>query len=87
MLAVSGILGHFFGCIPQFPGAIKDDPVAMVVLDMLGVHAHPVANTVQALLELIRGEKRQAPIRPFPADKALSLKRSGPVDGAASSPG
>ena len=74
MLAPSSVLGDRFGCISQFPGTFQDGTVAVVVLDELRVHTHPVTDSVQGILKLERREERQSSIGPLLPDVPLGLK-------------
>lgn len=86
VLAIASILGHRLGGIAQFTCTFKDNAVAVVVFNVLGVHAHPVTDPIQGLLELQGREEWQTGVRPLLADITLCLQRSRPIHRTSTSP-
>lgn len=87
MSFITRVLGYRLGRITQFPRAFKNGTVTVVVLNLFRVHAHAITDSIHRLLVLQGGEKRQTRIGPFLPDKALGLKRGGPVDRTTTTPG
>ncbi|KAL1997972.1 hypothetical protein VTN02DRAFT_279 [Thermoascus thermophilus] len=84
---VAGVLRDRPCPVSQLPRALEDGRVAPVVPGVLRAHSHPLADPIQARLELQGGEERQATTGPLLTDVSLRLERGRPVDGPAPSPG
>lgn len=87
MSFIACVLGNRLGRITQFPRAFENGTVTVVVLDVFRVHAHAITDSIHRLLVLQGGEEWQTRIGPFLPDKALGLKRRGPVDRTTTTPG